>query len=179
MGGYDRSRIIENDVSFHLAPDQSRDLVVVLHSILSKDSAGLTESLLPHPILIFLDSTLPYIYLPLEACKRFEKMFGLIWDSSMYMYTVDEELHRSLTISNPTFTFTVGDSKSGATVDIVLPYASFDLLAKYPLVPNNTRYFPLLRAENETQYTLGRVFLQEACVTLNPEFPRIKKLSSP
>jgi hypothetical protein len=29
-------------------------------------------------------------------------------------------------------------------------------------VSNQTRYFPLQRAANDTQYTLGRTFLQEA-----------------
>ena len=82
------------------------------------------------------------------------------------MYTVDDELHKSLTVSNPTFTFSLGDSTSGPSVPIALPYASFDLTAKPPMVPNETRYFPLLRAENETQYTLGRAFLQEAYVIL-------------
>lgn len=164
MGGYDRSRIIHNDVSFHLAPDQSRDLVVVLNTILSTNSTGPTELLLPRPIHIFLDSTLPYIYLPLEACEKFEEVFGLIWDTSLGMYTVDDHLHEALKASNPTFTFIIGDSELGATVDIVLPYASFDLLASSPLVPNNTQYFPLLRAKNETQYTLGRAFFQEAYV---------------
>lgn len=166
LGGFDRSRFIHNDVSFHLAPNQSRDLVIFLHSILSKDSTGLTESLLPRPIPIFLDSTLPYIYLPLEACKKFEQTFGLIWDTVFGMYIVNDELHRSLTVSNPSFTFTLGDSDLGPTVDIVLPYASFDLLASPPLTPNETRYFPLLRAKNETQYTLGRTFLQEAYVNV-------------
>jgi hypothetical protein len=158
---------VHNDVSFHLAPDSSRDLVVFLHSILSKDSTGLTESLLPYPILIFIDSTVPYLYLPLETCQKFEQSFGLIWDQSMGMYTVDEKLHESLKTSNPSFTFTIGDSEGGPMVDIVLPYASFDLRASYPLVPNDTRYFPLLRAENDTQYTLGRAFLQEAYVNFH------------
>ena len=49
-------------------------------------------------------------------------------------------------------------------MDIVLPYASFDLLASYPRVLNATKYFPLKRAANESQYTLGRTFLQEAYV---------------
>ncbi len=76
---------------------------------------------------------------------------------------VDDALHQSLLASNPNFTFTIADSThGGAPVDIVLPYASFDLEATFPYVPNNTRYFPIQRAANETQYTLGRTFLQEA-----------------
>jgi len=50
----------------------------------------------------------------------------------------------------------------GDTVRIVLPYAAFDLKAEYPLVQNTSYYFPLKHAANETQYTLGRTFLQEA-----------------
>jgi hypothetical protein len=54
--------------------------------------------------------------------------------------------------------------KGGPSVDIVLPYAAFDLEASYPLVRHPTRYFPLKRAANDSQYTLGRAFLQEAYV---------------
>ncbi|RAL66809.1 hypothetical protein DID88_007592 [Monilinia fructigena] len=47
-------------------------------------------------------------------------------------------------------------------VNITLPYAAFDWWAEYPLVQNATRYFPLKRASDSSQITLGRVFLQEA-----------------
>lgn len=89
-----------------------------------------------------------------------------MWDPLLAMYSVDDKLHDSLIASNPSLKFTLGDSESGPTVDIVLPYASFDLLARFPFVPNDTRFFPLLRAENQSQYTLGRAFFQEAYGTL-------------
>jgi len=86
------------------------------------------------------------------------------------MYLVDDALHRNLLSENPAFTFTIGNSQvGGPTVDIVLPYSSFDLEAKYPSVLNNTHYFPLLRAANDSQYTLGRTFLQDAYVSPNVE----------
>jgi len=44
------------------------------------------------------------------------------------------------------------------------------LNTSYPLVNDNLRYFPLKRADNDTQYTLGRVFLQNAYVIANYEF---------
>ena len=163
MGGHDASRFVPNNVSFYLASDISRDLVVGLKSITSKDSTGSTASLLPLSILTFIDSSWPYIYLPTAACLLFEETFGLTWDPSLNLYTINDTLHKNLVISNPSFTFKIADSTSeGSTVDIVLPYASFDLEATFPLVPNNTRYFPLKRAANESQYTLGRTFLQEA-----------------
>ncbi|KAG0648252.1 hypothetical protein D0Z07_5497, partial [Hyphodiscus hymeniophilus] len=55
-------------------------------------------------------------------------------------------------------------STGGETISINLPYAAFDLQATYPIFPNATNYFPLRRAANQSQYTLGRTFLQEAYV---------------
>jgi len=63
----------------------------------------------------------------------------------------------------PQVTFTVGNTADGGrTTPITLPYAAFDLIANHPIYPNATRYFPLRRAANDTQHTLGRTFLQEA-----------------
>ena len=164
FGGYDASRFIPNNVSFSLAPDISRDIVVGLQSITAKDANGSTTSLLPSPILTFIDSTLPYIYLPPEACQLFENVFGLVWNDTLLQYLVNDTLHESLLAQNPAFTFKIGDTiNGGPTVDIVLPYASFDLIAEYPLVYDTTRYFPI-QPGNDTQYTLGRTFLQEAYV---------------
>lgn len=163
FGGFDQSRFYPNEVSFSLGADVSRDLVVGLQSITSRNSTGQFNSLLPSPIFTFVDSTSPYIYLPAPACQLFEEIFGLVFDPQLGMYTVNDDLHRALLASNPNITFTIGNDKiGGSTVDIALPYASFDLTATFPLVPNSTRYFPLKKAANDTQYTLGRAFLQEA-----------------
>lgn len=173
FGGYDLSRLVPNNVPFDLAPDISRDLVVGLQSITSTAANGSPISLLPSSILTFIDSTFPYIYLPLESCQAFEEAFDLTWNDTMEMYYINDTLHQSLTARNPNFTFQVANSQTGGpTVDIVLPYASFDLLSSYPMVAsvlNATRYFPLQRATNETQYTLGRTFLQEAYLITNYE----------
>ncbi|KAK0513754.1 hypothetical protein JMJ35_003476 [Cladonia borealis] len=169
FGGYDASRFVPNNVSFSLAPDISRDIVVGLQSITAKDANGSTTSLLPSPILTFIDSTVPYIYLPPEACQLFENAFGLVWNKTLELYLVNDTLHDSLLAKNATFTFQIGDTTTGGpTIDIVLPYASFDLIGQYPLVDDTTRYFPLQKG-NETQYTLGRTFLQEAYLITNYE----------
>lgn len=168
FGGYDRSRFVPNNVSLFLAADISRDLVVGLQSMSSTITNGTTtqqQLLLPNPIRTFIDSTLPYIYLPIEACQLFEKTLGLVWDSTLEMYWVNDTLHRNLLEKNLSFTFTIADAVvGGPTVQIALPYASFDLEVKYPYHSGSdtTRYFPLQQAVNESQYTLGRTFLQEA-----------------
>lgn len=154
-------------MSLSLANDISRDLVVELQSIsstLTKDSTTQQHSLLPAPILTFIDSTIPYMYLPIEACQEFEKTLGLAWNSTTEMYWVSETLRQSLLSKNLEFTFTIGDTTLGdPTVQIVLPYASFDLEVQFSLPQDATRYFfPIRRAVNESQYTLGRAFLQEA-----------------
>lgn len=144
--------------------------MVGLQSITSTAANGSTISLLPNSILTFIDSTLPFIWLPLEACQAFENAFGLTYNDTDRLYTIDDTLHHTLTARNPNFTFQIGNSLTGGpTVDIALPYASFDLLVSYPRVLNATRYFPLKRAANDTQYTLGRTFLQEAYVSLSTE----------
>jgi hypothetical protein len=146
-----------------MSPDSSRDLVVGLQQISSTDKDSQRTTLLSSGILTFVDSTLPYIWLPLEACQAFERAFGLTWNATAQLYLVNDSLHTSLKARNPQFNFKLGTSKEGGdSFDIVLPYDSFDLLARPPLVANATRYFPLKRAANDTQYTLGRAFLQEA-----------------
>jgi len=169
IGGYDRSRFIPNNSTFRFAPDINRDLVVGLQSITSTESGGKTSSLLPSGILTFVDSTIPYIYLPAEACSVFEKQFGLSWDLTSELYLVNDSLRRNLLARKPSFTFQLGDlATGGPTVNITLPYDSFDLTASQPLVANTSRYFPLKRAANDTQYALGRAFLQEAWVLHRP-----------
>lgn len=101
----------------------------------------------------------------MEACQAFEGAFGLEWNDTAKVYWVNDTLHQRLLEANPTVTFGIRDPEGGPTADIVLPYASFDLQATYPLVNDTKGYFPLLRAANASQYTLGRTFLQEAYVS--------------
>lgn len=150
-------------MSFAFGPDQPRDLTVGLQSISGSIAGQKQWDLLPQGIFIFIDSTTPYIWLPLSSCQAFEKALGLIWHESLGLYLVNDTLHAKLINQNATFDFKIGNSTvGGSTIDISLPYASFDLMVGYPIVPNNTRYFPIKRAANNTQYTLGRTFLQES-----------------
>ncbi|KAL8904429.1 MAG: hypothetical protein Q9171_007055 [Xanthocarpia ochracea] len=164
LGGSDISKYVPTNVSFSLAPDVGRDLVVGIKSITSTYINGSVGSLLPSPTLAFIDSTVPYLYLPVDACKAFESELGLVYNQKKNFYFVDDALHQTLSNSMPQFNFRLANDKSSEpTVEITLPYASFDLIAKPPLTPNATRYFPLRRGADH-QITLGRAFLQEAYV---------------
>ena len=113
---------------------------------------------------------MPHIWLPTSACDIFEEAFGLVYDNSTDLYLVDNATQTRLRDLNPTVTFTLANSLNDAsTVEIELPYAAFDLQIDYPTYPRAKNYFPLRRAANDTQYTIGRTFLQEAYITVDYE----------
>ncbi|KAI0439629.1 acid protease [Xylaria telfairii] len=168
LSGYDTSRFVENSASFSMADDITRDLVVALQSISYSGSTSAT--LLSDPIDIFIDSTDPNLWLPQDVCNAFETAFGLTLDNTTGLYLVNETYHNTLLNSDAEVTFRLSDvSSGGEAVRIVLPYAAFDLTAESPLVENTSYYFPLKRAANSTQYTLGRTFLQEAYLSADYE----------
>lgn len=143
-------------------PDISRDLTVQLQNI-SVTVGEAVIQLLPGTIFTFIDSTVPQIWLPEAACKLFEVTLGLIWNDTIGVYTVNETFQQSLDKQNTNFTFTITNPDTTIPhLDIILPYAAFDLSIGFPVVEKSIRYFPIMRAANETQYVLGRTFLQEA-----------------
>lgn len=161
----DRARFTPNDVHFSLAPKNTRELVVRLQSVVSTDSDGKEIRLLPEGIWTLVDSTVPQIWLPMDACKAFQDAFGLDYNPISNLYTVDDKLHEDLKKRNASVVFVLSnDATEGPRVSITLPYASFDLVVEdtYPSVSNRTRYFPLRQARGKEQYTLGRTFLQES-----------------
>ncbi|KAF4554966.1 Eukaryotic aspartyl protease-like protein 1 [Elsinoe fawcettii] len=164
LGGYDASRFNSTNVTFPFYQDVSRDLLVNVQSIgLQSEGADLATFGTSFPA--FVDSTVPHLYLPLAACEVFERAFSLTWNATLNRYPVSGTLHAQLVRENPTVTFNISPNVTGgATVPITLPYGAFDLNVSYPItdIGDTQYYFPLRRATNSTQYTLGRVFLQEA-----------------
>ncbi|KAL8694405.1 MAG: hypothetical protein Q9224_003576 [Gallowayella concinna] len=164
FGGSDTSKYTPTNLSFALAPDVGRDLVVGIQSITSTYVNGSISSLLPSPTLAYIDSTVPYLYLPEDACKAFESELGLVYNKKQNVYLVDVPLHQTLSNLKPQFTFRLANDKlSKPTIDIILPYAAFDLVMKPPLLSSATSYFPLWRGD-DNKITLGRAFLQEAYI---------------
>lgn len=139
-------------------------MVVVLRSVVATDSNSNSEtSLLDQPILALVDSTVPHIWLPADSCKQFENAFGLTHDTYSDFYLVNETTHDALIKRNASISFQLSNSQTtGPSVNITLPYASFDLNISAPPLQSQSRYFPLRRASAESQYTLGRTFFQES-----------------
>lgn len=150
-----------------MAEDIRRDLVISLESISSSDTTGKTVTLSSKQFFAFIDATVPEIWLPQEVCSKFESAFGLIYNSTIKRYLINDTLHNILQEQNPSVSFLLSDrTRETTTVNITLPYASFDLELRPPFDDITHNYFPLRQATNNTQYTLGRAFLQESYVRL-------------
>lgn len=170
LGGYDAARFTANAQSFPFSDDDSKVLSVGLQGITALNTLSGSRSFLNTPILTLIDSTVSHIWLPRDACDDFEAAFGLTYDSGTDLYTINDTMHERLQDLKPTISFSLGnDADPSKLVTIQLPYSAFDLQASHPFYDNETNYFPIRRAANDTQYTLGRTFLQEAYVIADYE----------
>ncbi|KAH0547943.1 hypothetical protein GP486_008316, partial [Trichoglossum hirsutum] len=189
LGGYDTRRFVPHNISFLLDPDQRPVTSVNKISVSSSPSSGsgpdwpsgnyelLSAS---EAALMTIDSSTPYLWLPESVCLKFEKALGIVYDNHLQLYVYPNGTANNLQNWNLTFTFALADypqSPISKQVNITLPLDAFNLQLSYPfpLLTNATNqsplvnYFPLRKAANNTQYTLGRVFLQEAYLKLDYE----------
>lgn len=169
FGGYDQSRFEPNAITFPFDANDSRKPSVNIQSIVTRDFANTTTSLLPDGAAYSLiDFAEPQMWLPVSACDAFARAFNLTYDNNTDLYLVDAITRSRLLARNPSITFGLGmTANPSERVNIVLPYSAFDQQATYPIYPNATNYFPIRRAYNDTQYTIGRTFFQEAYVKID------------
>ncbi|KAK0642546.1 hypothetical protein DIS24_g8954 [Lasiodiplodia hormozganensis] len=179
LGGYDQSRFEFPKFNFTLGKVTDDTLKVAIQDITTNVDLGSQSetSLLPSGpgdtgLWANVDSTIPELWLPESVCAKFEEAFGLVYNDSWGAYLVNDTLHEALMDLNPSLTFRLGDqpAPSENNTSITLPYAAFDLWKR--TVAHNfpsLRYFPLRRANGDSQITLGRVFLQEAYLVVDHE----------
>lgn len=145
----------------------TRPLSVTVQSILGQNTLEGTVALNPSDFVALIDSTVPELWLPLSTCDSFVTAFGLIYDHNTGLYLVNEKLHPQLLSLNPSITISLGPyGDTGTSEDIDLPYSAFDLQVS-GTYGDPARYFPIRIATDESQNTLGRVFLQEAYLTVD------------
>lgn len=182
MGGYDANRFLPHNVSFELNPVHQPEAFLNSISVASSSPNGKPQNWTSNPlqllapsdgVYVTIDSSTPFLWLPKSTCEIFAQALGLIYNDSLALYTFDGNAsrHDDLRNWNLNFTFSLSDTSSPSQiVNITLPYVAFDLQLSYPYIPNTTYetgnkyYFPLRQAANDTQYTLGRAFLQEAYI---------------
>lgn len=167
LGGYDRSRFEANNVVFPFGDDISLDFQVAIQEITTNITS---DPLLNSGIISYISTLIADIWLPPSVCEQFEKVFGLAWDEQTELYLLNDSSHKSLLDKNPEVRFKVGPQVSGDAVTINMPYWNFYQTATSALTGNSsTLYFPLKRAANDTQYFLGRTFLQSAYLSADYE----------
>lgn len=174
LGGYDAARAAPESVPILFAPSETRYLSVGVQSITFTNSSTNAEPLLSDDegIYALIDSTIPDLWLPNDTCTRFAEAFGLTFNSLRLKYTIDSEQHERNIEENPSVSFKVGNLNQGGTsVDITFPYAAFDLNYTVPSSKDSRSfaYFPLRQANQASQFTLGRAFLQETYLTVDYE----------
>ncbi|KIW34221.1 uncharacterized protein PV07_01013 [Cladophialophora immunda] len=188
LGGVDANRFVPNEMSFTLSQDYSP--IVAINSIsVSSGAESLPSNWDSNPQtlldmsqadLFTIDSSTPFLWLPEPACDAFANALNLTYDDTLQLYLFPSDNSSSpsaLSAWNLTFTFTLSNLPgSPDQLELKLPYDAFNLQLTYPF-PNlaanftspPTNYFPLRKAANSTQYTIGRAFLQETYLTVDYE----------
>lgn len=171
LGGYDQAAFKPSNLEFQTSGDVNHALSVIVKSIVVADNiAGTVSVPIETGLNMTIDSTVSQLWLPSAICDFLADKLGLVYDADKELYTVNSSTRDDLLRDSPEFTFTLtANSTSTDSTDIVLPYAAFDLRASLPIYLNSTPYFPIRRATNESQYVLGRTFLQEAYIVVDWE----------
>lgn len=191
LGGVDTNRFVPNHASFTLSPDQ---LPVVSVNEISvsceplESAADYPAWLKSNPLALLdssqavyatIDSSTPFLWLPEAVCDNFATALNLTYNETLdlYLFGEGDTSPDLLQQWNMTFSFSISDYLgSNNEIDLAITYNAFNLELRYPfpnLDANFTSpalpYFPLRRAANDTQYTIGRAFLQETYLTVDYE----------
>jgi hypothetical protein len=172
FGGLDRARLAPTGISINFgADDYVAPRVAVMSAIAQNTLQGVISFTDNGPFMAAIDSTVPELWLPRPMCDEFERAFGLTYQNKSNRYLVNDTMHEEVKDLNPFITFHIANNtrNGGNTTQVLLPYAAFDLQLGWPISNTSTNYFPLRRATNESQYKLGRVFLQEAYLIVDFE----------
>ena len=189
FGGVDTNRFVQTDTTFAL--DSALQPVVAINAItVSAEPASdtsskpnwtspLSLSTAADAALFTIDSSTPFLWLPEDVCDRFAEAFGLYYNETLQLYTFEGNStgQSQLPDWGLTFTFTIADLPgSSNSIELTLPYETFDLELTYPFPTywaNYTspavKYFPVRKAANSSQLTIGRMFLQETYLTVDYE----------
>ncbi|MCJ1390706.1 hypothetical protein MMC18_003567 [Xylographa bjoerkii] len=186
LGGMDLNRFYPHNTTFALDPDQNP--VVSINQVTIAASPGPTSSISgswsgakPYTLfepseadLFTIDSTTPFLWLPEAVCTRFEEAFDIVYNEHLQLYLLNTTQQQTLANANISFTFDLADYPgSSNSVSLQLSYNAFDLALSYGypgldgVFPQmnasslSVPYLPVRKAANSTQYTIGRMFLQE------------------
>lgn len=170
LGGYDKSRCAPGIEYQMAASGKDHTLQVRVGTIGYKPEDSNDFNLALSGFDAIIDSTLPYLWLPDDACDRFRDRFRLTYDEERNLYTINETDHIYNKNQGGKINFNLNSREEGETAQttISFPYDAFALEGNYPLFNETTLYFPIRKSANRT-YVLGRTFLQEAYIIVDYE----------
>lgn len=186
LGGVDSSRFAPNNLSFTLNSDYAP--VVAVNAIdVSSSADDLPSNWNVNPVSLLdasaadvftIDSSTPYLWLPEAVCDNFATALNLTYNETLDLYVFgNDSSPDDLASWNLTFTFKLGNLPgSTESVELTVPYGAFSLELSYGFPDFDGQYgsppfayFPLRRSADNTQYILGRAFLQETYLTVDYE----------
>lgn len=150
LGGYDATRLdpkttLQLDIrNTSVADAYEFEVYISSIAIVSEtntEPSGYVEVDVP----AYIYSVVPGVRLPLAVCKAFEDKLRLKWDELAKLDLLHPNEHNWLLETNPSIVVTISFSRNGkpGNRNFTLPFSAFDLRADYPLVENQTGYFPL------------------------------------
>lgn len=187
LGGVDANRFTPNNLSFTLNSNYA-PLVAINSISVSSSADDLPSNWNVNPMNLMddseasvftIDSSTPYLWLPGPVCDKFAAALNLTYNETLdlYIFANDSTSPDILQSWNLTFSFEIGNLPgSSENVKLTLPYSAFnvDLSYGFPGFDGNYTspplpYFPVRRATDDTQYILGRAFLQETYLMVDYE----------
>lgn len=185
LGGIDANRFTPNDMSFTLGSAYAP--IVAINSIsVSSGADELPPNWSANPIGMMgaleaasftIDTSTPFLWLPESVCDKFAATLNLTYNDTLQLYFYDDssspEILRSWDL---TFNFSIGNLPGSENIHLSLPYDSLDVQLSYPYPQLDadfsappTNYFPLRRATDNSEYIIGRAFLQETYLAVDYE----------
>ncbi|KAJ5617255.1 hypothetical protein N7537_002369 [Penicillium hordei] len=182
LGGYDQSRVLDQVSSQQVdATNHLGNLMIYLKDIGIgvatggspfgfENRSGLFkwgDSITSRAKTVEIDPTLPYLYLPKQACDTMAAELPVTFneDLGLYFWNTHDESYEKI-ISSPAYmSFTFEKNATNTqNITIKVPFQLLKLTLQEPLVEHNTTYFPCYPSDS---FVFGRAFLQAAFIGTN------------
>ena len=185
MGGYDQSRVI-GPVSSQSCNGEGRFTIDLLDIAIGVDQGAspfpyrvreniLAEknSSMPNSLGVDINPAGPYLVLPESTCAAIARDLPVTFNNryGLYVWNVDDPQYNEI-ITSPSYLAFIfrASGISNANLTIKVPFQLLNLTLEAPLVQEPTSYlpcWPLQLSNPNSQYSLGRAFLQAAFFGVN------------
>jgi hypothetical protein len=170
LGGYDERRMIRNEVEFPFGEDsEKRHLAWVESVVWTEQSRTFSfDASSGSNYTTHIDPTQPFIYFPSAIYDELSTNPNFQYDNHTSRLIVTDDKIAMFKTKAPQLKISITPldrlHKPGQSVEISLPTESLLQRVDYPIAQKNQSlwYVPIRRANDSSQYVLGRAFLQNA-----------------